>query len=165
MDFERNSGVPDCRYFSRRGLESDMLYASPEQKKGSERKARMLNKGDGGLGFQTEEYIPPGRLLRLFVKETGSGAVCGKAEDSHCLYLGSIRWCRQFEAGEKGGYMAGAKFLPKECDACGESVAYEEVCYTPSRSLFCSHCSAMMDAFGSGRLKAAFDKKLKGNVF
>ncbi len=150
------------RIFSRQNVQSKFRYMCPELVNPQEQEALLLNKGTGGLYFESQEYLRPGIQLDIFIEEPIA------AEESvfkmQKLYLAIVRWCRELQTPAYGIYGVGAQFLNNECQWCGEIVPYEQIDYTETKVLLCNRCLQSLEALNSGRLKLSLTNHLLGNV-
>lgn len=165
MEQDKKQQYHHHRYFQRQSFQTRLRFSCPDLEGSMQQEGLVVNRGDGGVYFETGQYLKPGTRLHLLIDEPASGQAKGEPQ-MQTVYLATVRWCNRLQSPVQSAYPygVGAHFMSNECEWCSEIVPYEQIHSTDLGMMLCEACLRNLEKLNSGRLKLSVINHLLGNV-
>ncbi len=157
---ERDQELQDAgnyRAFSREPMKAPIAYAIHAAD--AYRPATMYNQGKGGMYFETPVMIPDGSDLFIRLSHYSP-----ERHGQYDIYRAEVMWCSPINRNGDILYGIGVRFLINECQGCGETIPYTEICRTEDNAYLCPACASKIESMDDGKLRELFCRYLDGNV-
>ncbi len=160
MAEDRTHSGCSCNYraFARHGVEAPILFSARSDVRDFT-PARMYNKGEGGLYFESKTPVEDG--MDIFIK-MGNGTPASLEEGE--IFRAYVMWCREIGGAEASVFGVGVRFMPNTCNACEEKIPYTDIRKLEGPVYLCPDCCENLERMDCGKIKETMEEYLLGNV-
>jgi len=160
-NIQKGKTTINYRAFTRHRCEEPIRYATYDTEMYQD--AKMYNKSEGGMYFETKSNTPPGSE-ELWIRMANDSPTL-HAPEAHDGYRATVAWCRKITGRDAAPrYGVGVRFVVNVCDLCGRKVSYRNIRKTDTHVSLCLDCFERLGKMPGGVIKQSLENYLIRNV-